>query len=453
MKKNIIVLEVLCVISSIVLTILWVYDSKWSLEPLLALSSSVMVVLEIVRRFLHSNRTKAILNAGIGGFLLSVMKYVVNCEWRTTMGKESFERRSSLFYGKISPYLLEKVLPENAPTVEKKLFKLAIDGKQKIFPYIKLAEGDDFAIPAIIQDIRSDHFINQKFINWLEKDLQKIIEDNLTFSLNSISYSGEMSIYVGKYFAALSTSDIHYYNLIRYFPVDPGNESFLSYHYSKYVANWLDSLKKVVENKIFSHYCAAIGCSVLTVLKCGDGNYKYLIKGNDRKKNSAYDRHVIPSFMFGPVSKSNVDQVKELNIELSVIKEYGEELLNMIDLERVDTYETLVAKIFSNKMLEKLNYQIESKEAHFELTGLILDVYRLRPEITALLIVNDEEFAGSVTTGWETKKGSLSSVYLNDDAAYQDILLGVDGPMCPPGLAALVNGRNKAIDYVKGYNQ
>lgn len=213
--------------------------------------------------------------------------------------------------------------------------------------------------------------------------------------------------------------------------------------------NWIESLKLVSDSKTFSHYCASIGCSVLTVVKSTDGEYKYLLKTNSDKKNSTVDRHVIPSFMFQPVSNRISEQERELDLELSVIKEYGEELLGMDELESAETIDVLIQKISSNKYSNKLYSLIKNKKAHLEITGFVLDIYRLRPEITFVLVIHDVEFSKNIETNWEAQRKSLEMVKLFDKDAYNEILLSMDNPLCSPAMAALINGRDKAISLLQ----
>lgn len=367
---------------------------------------------------------------------------------KKTASKNSFTEKAKNFHSIISPNLLENIIPLRLPKVAKKLHKEKIYDEFITFAYIDLYKGGNITLSYSLQTNINSFSVNEKFINWLRDELGKRLTNDPTFSLNSISIENNLSLSVGNYFQTLSTSDIHYFNLIRYFPVNSEIGGYFAYKYSKYVTDWLNTLEHISEKNMFSHYCASIGCSVLTVLKSSDNQYKYLLKTNSTEKNSAGDRHVVPSFMFQPISKRINEQERELNLELNVIKEYGEELLGMDELEGADTFDALMQIMLKNKYLNELHSLIKNNKAHLEITGFIIDVYRLRPEITFLLIIHDDKFSKNLKTNWETKRRSLDMVKLTDDNAYYDILKSTDTPLCSPGVAALINGRNRALSLL-----
>lgn len=95
--------------------------------------------------------------------------------------------------------------------------------------------------------------------------------------------------------------------------------------------------------------------------------------------------------------------------------------------------------------------QLKTGKATLEVTGLVLDVFRMRPEITFLLILNDDAYSKNIKTNWETEAKSLEQYCLEDDNSYYELISDIETPLCPPGLAALVNGRNQAIKKLKAY--
>lgn len=385
---------------------------------------------------------------GIIQSLISSFIFSAYSAEKITASKESFEERARLFYSSISPFLIKSVLPVLAPRVSDKLYKFTHDSRVVICPFILFSSGTDLTISNHLQTNGVNFHENDNFISWLRDKLGKQLTNDPTFTLNSISTQNKLSVSIGNYYSTLSTSDFHYFNLIRYFPVKSKIGTYFAYRHSKYVKGWIESLKLVSESKSFSHYCASIGCSVLTVMKSVDGQYKYLLKSNSAEKNSAHDRHVIPSFMFQPISTRIYEQERELDLELSVIREYGEELLGIDELESAETVDALMNHISKNKLLNEFSSLLKSKQIHLEITGLVLDIYRLRPEITFLLIIHDDKFSRNIKTNWETKKKSLDMVSLHDDDAYHKIIDSQKEPLCPPGLAALINGRNRAIRFL-----
>ena len=217
---------------------------------------------------------------------------------------------------------------------------------------------------------------------------------------------------------------------------------------------WLSGLRMIVLNKDYSHYCASIACSVLTVLKSSDGKYKYLImKDSAAKASSAFERHVIPSFMFQPIARQESEQERELDLELSVIREYGEELLGLKELEPAEIVDILLGYINKNYLLNSLREKTKTNEFFLEKTGFILDIYSLRPEITFLLIIHEKEYSESIRPSWEREESSLELIDLYDDSAYFDLLSTKENPICAQGAAALINGRNRAIEVLAKKNR
>ena len=369
---------------------------------------------------------------------------------RKTRAKKAFDKRTRIFHSEISPYVLGQVLPSKLPSVSKKLARVKTPDKIVIAPYISLSDGKELSISKFLATEVHEPTHNIKLINWLTDDLGKKIDNDSTFTIQSIRSSGEVNVGISDYYSTISTCDKNYFDLIRYFPIKGKKGSFFAYKNNRNVLRWLASLEKIVENKSFSHYHASIGCSVLTVMKSSDGTYKYPIKINSQEKSSgASDRHVLPSFMFQPISSQLQEQERELDLETSVLREYGEELLGLTELESAETADVMFNHINKNKYLKRMRKQLENGEATLEVTGLVLDVFRLRPEVTFLLILSDDVYSRNIVLNWETEKKSLEQYSLDDDEAYFGLISDYQKPLCAPGLAALVNGRNRAIEKLK----
>lgn len=382
--------------------------------------------------------------------IANVISVVYGVE-KKTRGKASFENRSQRFHSDISPYLLEKVLPERVPKTSKKLEKIETPEGRKTLPYINLIKGEGLSLGRhLATDIRKKHH-DSSLLSWLTKELGKKVTNNPTFTIQSISSTGEISAGISDYFSTLSTCDKHYLDLIRYFPDQEKIGSFFAYRHKKQTTAWLESLSKIVTRNSFRHYHASIGCSVFTVMKSSDGRYKYPIKLNAKEKGSGVsDRHVLPSFMLQPISNSHVlEQQRELDFTINVLREYGEELLGVPELETAETADVMFDYISNNPLLHRLHKQLQNGEAKLVVTGLVLDVFRLRPEVTFLLILNDDIYSKKLKTNWETEERSLEMFELHDTSAYWNLVCDSHEPLCAPGLAALINGRQRAIEYLQ----
>jgi len=373
---------------------------------------------------------------------------------RKTRSKDAFEKRAKIFHSKISPYLLEEVIPSKLPSVSKQLVKIKTPEGIIIAPYVSFGNGKTLSISKTLATEIREPKHNDKLFRWLTGDLGKRIENDPTFTIQSIRSSGEINIGISDYYSTISTCDRNYLDLIRYFPVKGSIGSFFAYRNDRRALKWLISLKNVVEKRSFSHYHASIGCSVLTVLKSSDGSYKYPVKVNSQEKGSGVsDRHVLPSFMFQPISTQLKEQERELDLKTSVLREYGEELLGLEELESAETVDIMFNHINTNKYLKKIKTELETGEATLEVTGLVVDVFRLRPEVTFLLILNDDIYSKNIKLNWETEKKSLELYSLEDDDSYCRLISDDEKPLCAPGLAALVNGRNRAINLLNSENK
>ena len=390
----------------------------------------------------------------ISGVLQSLIASLIFYFLRTeskTRNQAAFKKRSKLFHEKISPYLLNTVLPEMHPDIYKKLYTANVNNYLETFPFIELNPVQKITISKRLQTSKRTFSMNYKLIKWLKEELEKKLTNDPTFIIYGVSSSYELSIGIGDYFSTISTSDIHYLNLIRYFPLNTKYGSYFSYRHGRYVSEWINSLSTVVLDHSYSHYCASIGCSVLTVLKGTDGRYKYLIKKSSSTKGSSsvFEHHVIPSFMFQPSAIRESEQERELDLELSVVREYGEELLGMSELERPETVDVLLEKIRNNTLLNNLQNKIKNGEVILRKTGFIMDIYRLRPEITFLLIISDDDYSKNIRTNWEIEKHSLDLIRLDDDDTYFELLKSSKTPLCAPGVAALIYGRNLALEMTR----
>ena len=217
----------------------------------------------------------------LSGILASLVANIISTIYgieRNTHAKKAFTKRAEVFHKKITPYLLDKLLPEQQPDVANKLAVEDIDGKPTVLPYISLIEKSKIKLSKslVIEKRPTKH--DNKLLHWMTTELGKTADNNPTFTLQGISSSGELIIGTSDYISTLSTSDIHYFDLIRYFPVKNKIGLLFAYRNNKRTKEWLNALKKITIDRTFTHYHASIGCSVLTVMKTSDGKYKYPIK-------------------------------------------------------------------------------------------------------------------------------------------------------------------------------
>lgn len=377
------------------------------------------------------------------------LAFKVNGRLKEGEKKRGFKARSEQFNKQISPYIIDCILRLRHGELYAKLASVNQACGKLVLPFLDIGSASVEILPYISKrKIKTKH--NEKFLNWLKNDLRKNIYNGKTYTVESLMSGNKIVVGVGDYFSTLSTSDIHYFNLIKYFPLS--GSAFARYLYvrKRTTADWINSLQGISIGNGFNEQISSIGCSVLTILRCGDGRYKFLIKKNSAAKaSSGSDRHVVPSFMFGPVSKNLQEQERELDIKIHIIKEYGEELLSIPECDSYENVDSLLGVINREPLLaEMLN---NSDDVDLIKTGFVLDIYRLRPEFTFAMVIHNPIYAESIKTNWETESRSLDQIDIDDTEAIAELFDYPKSGLCPPGLAAVLKGIPRAREAIEKY--
>lgn len=167
---------------------------------------------------------------------------------------------------------------------------------------------------------------------------------------------------------------------------------------------------------------AAIGIGTLTVFNDA-GVYKAMLAR--RSERTAFDSgyfHVLPAMMFGPTTSDFADP-REWSIKQQVQREFLEELFNMPE-DRVpqawDFFHQHPALLYLQELME-------AGSAKLYLTGVIINLLTLRPEIGTLLLIHDPAWYERITakdsdmpfvTADETERGSVVVAPIDDDASF-----------------------------------
>ena len=366
--------------------------------------------------------------------------------------KNEFENRAKKFHKISYNYLIETYLKKNHFEIYEKLYKFKKkDGSYIRLPFIDLSERQEKVIFEELDNSKKKEKHNNKFIKWQQEELGKTLYDKPTFTISSIAGS-QITAGIGSYYSTISTSDIHYFRLVSIL----GKDSFtsienLSKKEKKDINSWINLLKTIIFEKRFTDYHASIGMSVFTLVKDSNKNYMYLIKSNSSKKSSsAFERHVIPSFMFQPLTSTADSQKQELSPYINVKRETGEELLNMEELEKSNqeiTFETL--KIFFKEeqtLVDAFNL-VKKNECPLEQTGFMIDIFRMRPELTYCLIFTKAFSERDIVISWETE--NITYVNLESESSFHDLIEDEIEPLCASGLASVIYGRHHALKALK----
>ena len=208
--------------------------------------------------------------------------------------------------------------------------------------------------------------------------------------------------------------------------------------------------------------CNAMAIAMVIVYNDGDDNYRVMFGKRSGETAAHADLcHVIPAGMFQPELG---DPKTEWDIKHNILKEYGEELfsqelvVNAPDAKYFYTEWPGVASLLS---------AINEGKCEFAVTGLVVNVLNLRPEICCLLLVRDAAWWAqqkpTMRLNWEyaprqavldTVKRAHSDFSLNSvEQEFVAVFTASAGMWVPPGLAALwlgVDAARQAIAQTSG---
>jgi hypothetical protein len=167
---------------------------------------------------------------------------------------------------------------------------------------------------------------------------------------------------------------------------------------------------------------AAIGIGTLTIFN-DDGVYKAILAR--RSQMTAFDSglfHVLPAMMFGPTTADFADP-REWSIKHQVLREVLEELFNMPEARNPQTWDFF----YQHPALVYLQSLLDTGRANLYLTGIIINLLTLRPEISTLLLIRDPAWYKRITaqdsdmpfkTADETEGGSVVAAPIDDDKRF-----------------------------------
>lgn len=353
------------------------------------------------------------------------------------------------------------MLKYKSSQIYRSLLHKEIDGVNYIYPVIKLEIEDNICVNNFIDqniDEQKDNSINdENLLRFCKNELRKNLTDNPTFRLTAFK-KNQITLGLSTYYQTLSSSDIHFMQFIANMPSSKKIEFNKSTAFNKYASQpffkkWEEQLTKIIENKSFSHYSASIGCSVLTLFKDKSDGYCFYIISNSTEKNGSKDAHVVPSFMFQPTDHNIETAKRELDLQAQVLREFGEEILGIEEFENpspdilrrgLDSSNN-INRTHEQELIIKLARLLKEKRSELFITGVVIDAFRLRPEITLLLFIDDDNYMDKIypVGNWESAK-KVKSYRLKEYIKFYK--RDKDFPfLCAPGIAALING----VEYAK----
>jgi CRISPR/Cas system CSM-associated protein Csm2 small subunit len=256
----------------------------------------------------------------------------------------------------------------------------------------------------------------------LKKNIESLIEnlpdnpwDDKTYTMEEFSFKNSLllSCSTGTYYRALKSCDMVEIELLREFSDDKvNNETYENITNRLYLMSFILSKGNPLYHSLGRS--VAIGISTLIVFPYNNKEYATFL--NERSKSVAVHQnllHVIPSFMFQPVSGFYED---EFSVKHNIYREYLEELFYKSEIsESVErpSGEMHYQFFYYNDNLRYLQSLEENKNARFFLTGLCINLLNLRPEICTLLLITDPEWYINQGQGKEVKGYKLNRLKLN----------------------------------------
>ena len=167
---------------------------------------------------------------------------------------------------------------------------------------------------------------------------------------------------------------------------------------------------------------AAIGIGTLTVFN-DKGVYKAILARRSQK--TALDSglfHVLPAMMFQQTT-ADFAHPQEWSIKHQVWREVLEEMFNMPEQTAPERWDFF----YEHPALLYLQDLIDSGKAQLYLTGIILNLLTLRPEVGTLLLIHDPTWYARITdkgsdipfmTAHETLRGSVVAAPMMTDAEF-----------------------------------
>lgn len=342
----------------------------------------------------------------------------------------------------------DRIGPERFARLKAKLLTETVDGRELLFPAVSLMPD---GVPlALDKDLKSksprpDYEVPQPFIDAVRITRPRIT-DNPTFALHDLDpVTGTMTCFMSTYFKALYECDRFFYQIVANFPGLAGD--LAAYRPQAFLRDWSDRLGHIAAD---GHYAASelsIGCSCLLITNTPNG-YEALLCRKSSAANGMHDIHVIPAFMFQPIGNVAIRFGREINIRDQVFRELMEEVFGTPEFDSSVHTLHLYNQILEQEEVAHIAGLLDRGGAEFHVTGLYLDLFRLRPEITTVMIIHDRDWFAKhvrpdrILGSWETVELGVMSVEMNDHT-YEQILTRSEGELCAPGAAAYITGYRK----------
>lgn len=326
---------------------------------------------------------------------------------------EAYEHKvSQLSKPENRKFVLDKLYQQfNVMNTGYSLLKLTDDQVEVTMPAIALLEHEPVPVTAYKMSLISQKVVDntdKTFVdNFLIGTLKKKIWNGLKYKLEDFSESETgytLKIGMTNYSTVLSQCDSFMYNLISNMPEDHDvtNRTWQTIENKSFFNKWKNDLRKFNKNDGFNLEYAGMGLSVALLLKRSEkvNHYVSFVHVKSRNTNINERLHIVPASMFEP-GNSCVDFEQDANITSNILREFAEEILNVPEAEHVPSNNIFMG--FGYKIaapaFQELQRLLKNGEAQILVTGIYMDLLRLRPELTVILKVDDPDYCNNWIVG------------------------------------------------------
>jgi hypothetical protein len=394
---------------------------------------------------------------GLGTLLLLGERIVASLAARTVfaIGEKAWpaekpgdiDKKAAIFFRDFRRTLFPALLEAN-PWLAERLFACEVPGPPLPVALLSGSIGVSGVQPTVTVTLEIDDSpVDDQLVDRLRHQ-GRTLEDRPVFRLLGVGENGVCTLGLSSYLKAISTCDVHLLNLIAHVPAAPGRLRTRIYARRRFARRWSRALSSTLDRRLH-RISGAVGCSVLTVMarSASAGDAVYFIGESSAKKNAFGERHVVPSFMMQPVASPDSHPSGEADFRVQVLREFAEEMLGHPELESSLTLDSLWSALRGIDACRELEAALDDGRANLVVTGLCLDVLRLRPEFTLLLLIRDPEFfqrhKGGFVRNYEHH--SVADYPLSDATVFRDLMTGSGKPLCSPAYVALCLGRAEAL--------
>ncbi|RLA41299.1 MAG: hypothetical protein DRR42_24820, partial [Gammaproteobacteria bacterium] len=343
---------------------------------------------------------------------------------------------------------------------ELSLMTRTLDSGDLTIPVCEVSFGDNIELSKIESLVvnRLPNWEESKFVQLRNRLSSRSIDDKTLFGLKSIVDNGNGIRITGSlttYGSALATQDAIEWELLTAF-ADQIMTNGMDAPFAD-IRHSLDKRETIEERcsgNMFDGSLEHMGLAISTTVVFSRDNGRHGVMFGRRSADTAAHPslfHVIPAGMFQPELG---EPRNEWNVLHNVLKEYGEELYNnAIDRSASDW------KYFYRDWhgVAWLLEGLELGHCEFQITGLVLNMLNLRPEICSLLLVRNEDWWNrkpTIKTNWEyaNKQDIVDEIGMarselsldNAEVEFEKMFGCASGEWVASGLAALWLGIDAA---------